>query len=76
MFIAATHNGISRLYETFGNAGADTLVRTLSPTITNGPGTTESTAAACAWSSVTTTNYSRRRCSSRWITSIEWQTVS
>ena len=25
MFIAATHNGISRLYETFGNAGADTL---------------------------------------------------
>ncbi len=31
MFLAATHNGISRLYETFGNAGADTLVRTLSP---------------------------------------------
>jgi zinc carboxypeptidase len=31
MFIAATHNGISRLYETFGNGGADTLVRTLSP---------------------------------------------
>ena len=31
MFIAATHNGISRLYETFGNAGADTLMRTLSP---------------------------------------------
>jgi hypothetical protein len=30
-FIAATHNGIARLYETFGNAGADTLVRTLSP---------------------------------------------
>src|SRR5467141_4964190 len=28
--IAATHNGISRLYETFGNGGADTLVRTLS----------------------------------------------
>ncbi len=27
MFIAATHNGISRLYETFGNAGADTLER-------------------------------------------------
>jgi hypothetical protein len=34
MFIAATHNGISRLYETFGNAGADTLERTLSPTET------------------------------------------
>ena len=31
MFIAATHNGISRLYETFGNAGADTVDRTLTP---------------------------------------------
>ncbi|HEU4996871.1 MAG TPA: M14 family zinc carboxypeptidase [Gemmatimonadaceae bacterium] len=32
MFIAATHNGISRLYETFGNGGtAETLDRTLSP---------------------------------------------
>jgi hypothetical protein len=31
MFIAATHNGISRLYETFGNAGADTIERTLMP---------------------------------------------
>jgi hypothetical protein len=31
MFIAATHNGISRLYETFGNGGADTLTRTTSP---------------------------------------------
>src|SRR5215831_18342351 len=31
MFIAATHNGISRLYETFGNGGsADTQERTLS----------------------------------------------
>lgn len=31
MFIAATHNGISRLYETFGNGGsAETLDRTLS----------------------------------------------
>ncbi len=34
MFIAATHNGISRLYETFGNGGADTLERTLGPTDT------------------------------------------
>ena len=34
MFIAATHNGISRLYETFGNAGADTLERTLDPSDT------------------------------------------
>ncbi len=31
MFIAAMHNGISRLYETFGNAGADTVERTLTP---------------------------------------------
>jgi zinc carboxypeptidase len=31
MFIAAMHNGISRLYETFGNAGADTRERTLEP---------------------------------------------
>ena len=31
MFLAATHNGISRLYETFGNAGADTVERTLQP---------------------------------------------
>ncbi|MDE2195641.1 MAG: hypothetical protein KGJ56_00415 [Gammaproteobacteria bacterium] len=31
MFIAATHNGISRLYETFGNDGADTVARILNP---------------------------------------------
>jgi zinc carboxypeptidase len=31
MFLGATHNGISRLYETFGNGGADTVERTLSP---------------------------------------------
>jgi hypothetical protein len=35
MFLAATHNGISRLYETFGNDGADTLERTLLPADTN-----------------------------------------
>ena len=29
MFIAAMHNGISRLYETFGNGGADTRERSL-----------------------------------------------
>ncbi|HVT40279.1 MAG TPA: M14 family zinc carboxypeptidase, partial [Gemmatimonadaceae bacterium] len=35
MFIAATHNGISRLYETFGNGGtAETVERTLGPTET------------------------------------------
>ena len=31
MFIAALHNGTSRLYETFGNGGADTVERTLTP---------------------------------------------
>jgi hypothetical protein len=32
MFMAATHNGISRLYETFGNGGtAETMDRTLTP---------------------------------------------
>ncbi|HYL98546.1 MAG TPA: M14 family zinc carboxypeptidase, partial [Blastocatellia bacterium] len=31
MFMAAMHNGISRLYETFGNGGADTVERTLQP---------------------------------------------
>lgn len=31
MFFAAMHNGISRLYETFGNGGADTEQRTLGP---------------------------------------------
>ncbi len=32
MFMAATHNGISRLYETFGNGGtAETIDRTLTP---------------------------------------------
>ena len=32
MFLAATHNGISRLYETFGNGGtAETMLRTLTP---------------------------------------------
>ena len=31
MFMAAMHNGISRLYETFGNGGADTEERILDP---------------------------------------------
>ncbi len=31
MFLAGMHNGISRLYETFGNGGADTVKRTLTP---------------------------------------------
>src|SRR5881227_1994586 len=32
MFIAATHNGISRLYETFGNGGANPLYPPFPPT--------------------------------------------
>src|SRR5215475_13496058 len=31
MFLASMHNGISRLYETFGNGGADTEKRILQP---------------------------------------------
>jgi Zinc carboxypeptidase len=31
MFLASMHNGISRLYETFGNGGADTEKRMLTP---------------------------------------------
>jgi hypothetical protein len=31
MFLASLHNGISRLYETFGNGGADTEKRILNP---------------------------------------------
>src|SRR3954465_5581718 len=31
MFMAAMHNGVSRLYETFGNGGADTETREISP---------------------------------------------
>ena len=39
MFIAAMHNGISRLYETFGNGGADTEERTLRRPNTRARGT-------------------------------------
>ncbi|HEX3553522.1 MAG TPA: M14 family zinc carboxypeptidase [Thermoanaerobaculia bacterium] len=31
MFLAAMHNGVSRLYETFGNGGADTEMREIDP---------------------------------------------
>jgi Zinc carboxypeptidase len=31
MFLAAMHNGVSRLYETFGNGGADTETREIRP---------------------------------------------
>ena len=39
MFLAGMHNGISRLYETFGNGGADTEKRILRPKTTRAPGT-------------------------------------
>ncbi len=39
MFLAAMHNGISRLYETFGNGGADTASACSIPTNTRAPGT-------------------------------------
>jgi len=35
MFMAAMHNGVSRLYETFGNGGADTETRELDPSATS-----------------------------------------
>jgi hypothetical protein len=35
MFLAAMHNGVSRLYETFGNRGADTEMRELDPNETS-----------------------------------------
>jgi hypothetical protein len=35
MFMAAMHNGVSRLYETFGNGGADTETRELDPAETS-----------------------------------------
>ena len=35
MSLAAAHNGVSRLYETFGNGGAETLERTVSPSQTS-----------------------------------------
>jgi len=34
MFLAAMHNGVSRLYETFGNGGADTETREIDPSET------------------------------------------
>jgi len=35
MFLAAMHNGVSRLYETFGNGGADTETREVGPSETS-----------------------------------------
>ena len=72
MFMAATHNGISRLYETFGNGGsADTEERTLTAErhvahlVPAEPGAR----AASAGRSATTTTTSRPASSSRSTTS-------
>ena len=64
MFIAAMHNGISRLYETFGNGGADTVERDAAArTSTRAPGTsrTRRCRRRCGRSATTTTT-SRRAC--------------
>ena len=67
MFIAAMHNGISRLYETFGNGGADTVERTLPPVDRRrAPGIDR--IRRCprpSGRSATTTTTRRRVCSSR-----------
>jgi hypothetical protein len=57
MFIAAMHNGISRLYETFGNDGADTVKRTLAPANTAHLVQAESAAARSLWSQRDNNNY-------------------
>jgi hypothetical protein len=77
MFIAATHNGISRLYETFGNGGADTVERTLSPSEYRAPGTNR--IRRCRkpnGRSATTTTTSRPRCSLRSLLRQQQQAVS
>ena len=65
MFIAATHNGISRLYETFGNSGsADTVERTLTAErdVAHLVQAEPAAPAACAGRCATTTTTSRRAC--------------
>ena len=82
MFLAGMHNGISRLYETFGNGGADTEKRILRPRITRGPGTDR--IRRCPSSrgrSATTTTTKRARCSrpsltSRTAPTTSWRTTT
>ena len=71
MFFAALHNGISRLYETYGNGGsADTEERTLSAAETSRTWFRQNPqSAACAGRSATTTTTSRPASSSRCTTS-------
>ena len=68
MFMAATHNGISRLYETFGNGGsADTEERTLTAgrTVAHLVPPEPARPAACAGRCATTTTTNRPACWSR-----------
>ena len=68
MFIAATHNGISRLYETFGNGGsADTVERTLGAErdVAHLVPAESAAAARASGRCATTTTTSRPACSSR-----------
>ena len=71
MFIAALHNGISRLYETFGNGGADTVERTLSAERLRAHLVQAESAAAedASGRSATTTTTSRPACWPRCTTS-------
>jgi hypothetical protein len=66
MFIGAMHNGTSRLYETFGNGGADTVERTLSPRDYARTWYRQNPPLPKAlWSQRNNNNYSRPRCSPR-----------
>ena len=71
MFIAALHNGISRLYETFGNGGADTVERDAASRRVRAHLVQAESAAAenASGRSATTTTTRRRACSSRCTTS-------
>ena len=59
MFMAATHNGISRLYETFGNGGADTEMRDArSRRVRRAPGTARTRRCrGSTWSQRNNNNY-------------------
>ena len=67
MFVAAMHNGISRLYETFGNGGADTVERDADPERVRAHLVQAESAAAegACGRSATTTTTSRPACSRR-----------
>ena len=68
MFIAALHNGISRLYETFGNGGADTVERSLQPerlrphVVQAEPAAPESAVVAAEQQQLPADRAARRRC--------------